>query len=137
MCPLIVLPFARIGTVVSSPCNRSAARTWVSISACNGCSAAVQAIYLVGQRRYAEVNAFAAVSPALPVQRPVLAKLLEQNHRQQIRSGEATRRRYGTAPAVARIISHRRTPGELRAPSGSPSRTWNDLQRFGNVLAKL
>jgi hypothetical protein len=30
---LIVLPLAKIGTVVSSPCSRSAARTWPSISA--------------------------------------------------------------------------------------------------------
>jgi len=30
--PLDVLPFARIGTVVSSPCSRSAARTWRSIN---------------------------------------------------------------------------------------------------------
>jgi hypothetical protein len=29
--PVVVLPLARIGTVVSSPCSRSAARTWASI----------------------------------------------------------------------------------------------------------
>ena len=43
MCPLTVLPFARIGTVVSSPCRRSAASTWASISAWSGCSTVVQA----------------------------------------------------------------------------------------------
>ena len=40
---------------------------------------------------YAEVNAFAAVSLALPVQRLVLAELLEQDHGQQLRSGKAPR----------------------------------------------
>src|SRR5258708_4722027 len=43
MWPVTVLPLARIGTVVSSPCNRSAVRTWRSISACSGCRTVVQA----------------------------------------------------------------------------------------------
>jgi hypothetical protein len=40
---LTVLPFARIGTVVSSPCSRSAARTWASISAWSGRKTIAQA----------------------------------------------------------------------------------------------
>ena len=41
--PLTVLPFARIGTVVSSPCSRSAARAWASISAWSGRKTIAQA----------------------------------------------------------------------------------------------
>ena len=48
--------------------------------------------HLVGQRRYAQINAFATVSFALAVQRLMLAELLEQDHGQQVRSGEAARR---------------------------------------------
>jgi hypothetical protein len=92
--------------------------------------------HLVGQRRYAEVNAFAAVSLALPVQRLVLAELLEQDHRQQIRSGEATRRhmerrrrlRDRLTPPARELLAHRLD--HLPGPG-------NGLQRFGNVLAKL
>jgi hypothetical protein len=90
--PVSVWPFARIGTVVSSPFSRSAARTWASINACSGRSAAAQAAHLVGQRRQAQVDAFARVALALPVQRLMLAELLEQDHRQKARSGKAARR---------------------------------------------
>jgi hypothetical protein len=38
---------------------------------------------LVRQRRYAQINAFVAVAFTLPVQRLVLAKLLEQDHGQK------------------------------------------------------
>ena len=44
---------------------------------------------LVGQRRYAQLDALAAVAFALPVERLVLAELLEQDHGQQIGSGKA------------------------------------------------
>ena len=47
---------------------------------------------LVGQRRDAQIDAFAPVSLALAVQRLVLAELLEQDHGQQVWSGKAARR---------------------------------------------
>ena len=47
---------------------------------------------LIGQGRKAQVDAFAGVALALPVQRLMLAELLEQDHRQQARAGEAARR---------------------------------------------
>ena len=47
---------------------------------------------LVGQRRQAEVDAFARISLALPVQRLMLAELLEQDHGQKVGPGKTTRR---------------------------------------------
>jgi hypothetical protein len=45
---------------------------------------------LVGQCRHAQIDALSRISVALPVERLVLAELLEQDHRQQVRSGKAT-----------------------------------------------
>ena len=47
---------------------------------------------LVGQRRHAQIDAFAPVAFALAVQRLMLAELLKQDHGQQVWSGEAARR---------------------------------------------
>src|SRR6266516_7874788 len=47
---------------------------------------------LVGQRRHAQIDAFPPVSLALSVQRLMLSELLEQDHGQKVRSGEAPRR---------------------------------------------
>ena len=75
---------------------------------------------LIGERRQAQVDPFAGVALALAVQRLMLAELLEQDHRQQARAGEAARRdmerrrRLGDRLALA----GRRT---AREPSGSPS----------------
>ena len=63
--------------------------------------------YLVGQRREAELDAFAGIALALAVQRLMLAELLEQDHGQQARAGPAARggmerrRRLGDLLAVA------------------------------------
>ena len=51
---------------------------------CNGTRA-----YLVGQRREAELDALTGIALGLPVERLVLGKLLEQNHRQQVRARPA------------------------------------------------
>jgi hypothetical protein len=45
---------------------------------------------LVGQRREADLGAFLGVALGLAVQRLVLAELLEQDHRQQVRTGPDT-----------------------------------------------
>ncbi len=87
-----VLPLARIGSFVSSPCSRSAARTWASIRAWSGCKHRRTSAHLVGQCRNAEINPFAPISLALPVQRLMLAELLEQDHRLKVRAGKAARR---------------------------------------------
>ena len=47
---------------------------------------------LVGQRRRAQIDAFASVAFALAVQRLMLAEFLKQDHGQQVWSGEAARR---------------------------------------------
>jgi hypothetical protein len=41
--PVIVLPLARTGTVVSSPCTRAAAKTWRPINSVSGSSTAAAA----------------------------------------------------------------------------------------------
>ncbi|MBB6414154.1 hypothetical protein HNQ71_006863 [Mesorhizobium sangaii] len=46
---------------------------------------------LVGQRRHAQIDALAGISFALPVQQLMLTELLEQDHRQKVRAGEAPR----------------------------------------------
>ena len=63
---------------------------------------------LVGQRRQAELDAFAGVALGLTVERLMLAVLLEQDHRQKARTGEprpaaaAAGRRAGMDDALAR-----------------------------------
>ena len=94
--------------MVSSPCKRSAARTWDLDQRMQRLPAPPCGHHLVGQRRYAEVNAFAAVSLALPVQRLVLAELLEQDHRQLNSVRRSHTASHGTALAAAPIVSHRR-----------------------------
>ena len=46
---------------------------------------------MIGQRRQRQIDALAGVALALPVQRLVLAELLEQHHGQQVRPGMAAR----------------------------------------------
>src|SRR6266481_8895606 len=92
MWPVTVLPLARIGTVVSSPCNRSAVRTMALDQRMQRLQDRRAGANLVGQRRHAQIDAFPPVSLALPVQRLMLAELLEQDHGQKVRSGEAPRR---------------------------------------------
>jgi hypothetical protein len=91
---------------------------------------------LVGQRRQAQVNPFARIAFALPVQRLMLAEFLKQDHRQEARAGEAARR----------DMERRRRLGDRFAlPTGEPlpngldhlPLTRNDLKRLGDVLAEL
>ena len=92
--------------------------------------------HLVGQRRQAEIDAFARVAVALSVERLVLAVLLEQDHRQQVGTGPAPRRR---------VERRRRLRDLLASPAGEllahrldhlpPAR--DHLQRLGHVLADL
>jgi hypothetical protein len=46
----------------------------------------------VGERRQAQIDVFPGIALALSVQGLMLAKLLEQHQRQQVRPGEAARR---------------------------------------------
>ena len=92
--------------------------------------------HLVGQGRQAEIDTFARVAIPLAVERLVLAVLLEDDHRQQVRARPAPgcrverRRRLGDLLAM--------TAGELLAHrlDHLPA-AWDDLQRLGHVLADL
>ena len=136
MCPVTVLPLARIGTVVSSPCSRSAARTWRLDQRMQRLQHRRAGADLVGQRRHAQIDALAGVALALPVQRLMLAELLEQDHGQQVRAGEAARRhmerrrRLGDRLAVParELLAHRLDHLPLAR---------DHLQRLGDVLAEL
>ena len=55
--------------------------------------------HLVGQGRQAERHAFLGVTFGLAVERLMLPKLLEQDHRQQAGAGPAPGRSRGTATA--------------------------------------
>ena len=136
MCPVTVLPLARIGTVVSSPCSRSAASTWRLDQRMERLQDRRAGADLVGQRRHAQIDALAPVALALPVQRLMLAELLEQDHRQQVRPGEAARRhmerrrrlRDRLAVPARELLAHRLD--HLPLPR-------DHLQRLGDVLAEL
>ena len=122
--------------MVSSPCSRSAARTWASISACSGCSTVVQAPTWSASVDTLEIDAFAGIALALPVQRLMLAELLEQDHRQQVRAGKAARRhmegrrrlRDRLALPARELLAHRLDHLPLAR---------DHLQRLGDVLAEL
>jgi hypothetical protein len=91
---------------------------------------------LIGERRQAQIDPFASIAFALPVQRLMLAELLEQDHRQKVRSGKAARR----------DMERRRRLGDRFAlPAGKPFANrldhlplaWDDLERLRHVLAEL
>ena len=65
--------------------------------------------HLVGERRHAQIDAFAPVALALPVQRLVLGELLEQDHGQQVRPRKAARRH---------MERRRRLADRLAGPAG-------------------
>jgi hypothetical protein len=89
----------------------------------------------VGQCRQAQVDALPPIAFALAVQRLVLAKLLEQDHGQQVGAGEAAwrgverRRRLGDGLArpARELLAHRLDHLPLAR---------HDLQRRGDVLAR-
>ena len=91
-------PLARIGTVVSSPCSRSAARTWACDQGVQRRQRAAQAPTWSASVERLSSTPSLAIALRLPVQRLVLAELLEQDHRQQVparpsRAGWRGRRR--------------------------------------------
>ena len=115
---------------------RSAAKTWRRISSTSGASVARAGADPVGQGRDVEVDAFASVGFALPVERLMLAELGVKDHRQQARPG----------PAARDGMERRRRLGDLLArPAGEllPHRldhlplARDDFQRLGDVLAEL
>ena len=97
---------------------------------------ALAMVFKLAQRRQAEIDPLAGVAVALPVQRLVLAVLLEHDRRQQV----------GARPAPGCRMERRRRLGDLLArPAGEllahrpdhlPAARDN-LQRLGNVLADL
>jgi hypothetical protein len=92
--------------------------------------------HLIGQRRQAQVDALAGVALALPVQRLMLAELLEQDHRQKAWAGKAARRD---------MERRRRLRDRFTLAAGEPLAnrldhlplTRDDLERLGDILAKL
>ena len=89
--PVSVLPLASTGTVVSSPCRRSAAMTWASMRRRSGSSAGQTDAHRVGHGRQRDRHAFQRVALGLPVQRLMLPELLEHDHRQQARARPSAR----------------------------------------------
>jgi hypothetical protein len=89
--------------------------------------------YLVGQGRQAERHPFAAIAFGLAVQRLMLNKLLERDHRQQVRPGPAARYDMegggcladGLAVAAGELLPH--VLDHLPLPR-------DDLQRLGDIL---
>ena len=91
---------------------------------------------LVGQRREAEVDAFAGIALGLPVQRLMLPELLEEDRRQQVRSGPAPRRGMEGRRRLADLLAV--PAGELLAHGlDHLPLAWHHLQRLGDVLAHL
>ena len=91
---------------------------------------------LVGQRRDGEFDAFAGIALALPVERLMLAELLEQDHGQKVGPGKTARRRMERRRRLRDRLA--RPAGELlahRLDDLPPAR--NNLQRLGDVFAEL
>ncbi len=91
---------------------------------------------LVGQRRHAQIDALALVALALPVQRLMLAELLEQDHGKKVWSGKAARRDMERrrwlgdrfAIPARELLAH-------RLDHLPPAR--DHFQRLGDVFAQL
>ena len=60
---------------------------------------------LVGQRRHAEIDALARIALGLPVERLMLPVLLEQDHGEQARSGEAARQHVERRRRLADLLA--------------------------------
>ena len=91
---------------------------------------------LVGERREAEIDAFAGIALGLAVQRLVLAELLEEDRRQQVRPGPAARRRMERRRRLADPLAV--PAGELLAHGLDHLPAARDhLERLGDVLAEL
>jgi hypothetical protein len=121
---------------VSSPCNRSAARTWALDQAIDRHQRMGAAADLITERRCAERHALAGEPLRLAVERLVLPVLLEQQHREEARPGPAAR-------------EHMKGRGRLRDLLAIPARkllahclsdlprTRDYLERLGDVFAEL
>lgn len=91
---------------------------------------------LVGERREAECDAFPGIALGLAVERLMLAELLEEGRRQEVRAGPAARRwmerrRWLADPLAVpagELLSH----GLDHLPAAR-----DHLQRLGDVLAEL
>lgn len=91
---------------------------------------------LIAERRCTERHALAGEPLGLAVERLVLPVLLEQQHREEARSGPAAgehmkgRRRLGDLLAIAarKLLAHR---------LGDLPRARDDLERLGDVFAEL
>lgn len=91
---------------------------------------------LVGQCRQAEVDALAGIALALPVQRLMLAELLEQDHCQEVWSGKAARRHMEGCRRLGDLLAF--AARELLAYSLDHLPLARDhLQRLGDVFAQL
>ena len=91
---------------------------------------------LVGQRRQAEIDALAGIALCLPVQRLMLAELLEQDRCQQVRPGPSPWRRMERRRGLADLLA-----GATREPLADGldhlPLPRDHLQRVGDVLAHL
>lgn len=90
----------------------------------------------VGQRRQAELDTFARIPVALPVERLVRPELLEHDHGEQARPEQPARggveRRRGLGHRLARAAGEPLAHGLDHLPL-----TRDHLQRLRDVLAKL
>ncbi len=92
--------------------------------------------HLVGERGQAQIHAFAGIALGLPVQRLVLAELLEHDHGEQAGAGPAARDRVERGWRLADLLAV--AAGELLADGLDHLPLPRDhLQRLGDVLAHL
>ena len=91
---------------------------------------------LVGQRGQAERHALAGIALGLSIERLMLAELLEQDHRQQVRSAPTSRRHMERRGWLADALAV--TAGELlpHVLDDFPGAR-HDLQGLGDILAQL
>ena len=91
---------------------------------------------LIGQRRQAQVDAFAPITLALAIERLMLAIFLEQDHGQQARAGKAARQHMEGSRRLADLFA--RPAGELLAHMlDDLPLPGNDFERLSDILADL
>jgi len=91
---------------------------------------------LVGERRHAEIDALARIALGLPIERLVLPILLEQDHGEQARPGEAARQHRERRRRLADLLAV--SAGELLAYDlYHLPLPWHRLEPLGHVLAEL
>ena len=124
------------GTVVSSPWMRVAARTCAFSQLVDRHHRVSSGADLISQGRETERHAFTGEPLGLPIEGLVLPVLLEQEHREEARSGPSARDHVEGSGCLRDLLA---VPARefLADRLDHLQRARDDLERLGDVFAKL